>query len=544
MARSRAETRGPLRAVGREIRDRDGTAVRLRGVGLGSWTLPEGYMWKFPKQGDRPRRMERAIRDWIGEKDARNFWRRYYAAFISEDDIRAIAAAGFDSVRIPLNSRFLLAGQNPGLTEDEAWSCLDRMIDWCEKYDVWAIIDLHGAPGGQTGQNIDDSEHDEPELFIVPEFWQSTVDLWRRLAMRYRDRGIVAGYDLLNEPLPNWSNRYNHLVMPLYRDIIAAIREVDREHMIILEGAHWATDWSIFTELPDDNVLLQFHKYWSEPDTESIHQYLEARIRLDVPIFMGEGGENNEDWYCGAFALYDDHDISWNFWTWKKMATVNSPCSIEIPEGWDSLVASLEEGTPLSPDFVRRVLESFLRNMEYEHCMKFPAVENSLFRRVPYRHPAIFYGNGGAGIDHAGGDSVPERAPFRTTDEIAIRLSAGKNGVVNFRHGAGEPWLPEEWLHVALEQGHWCRYRFELDPAGQESRDLRLSCRWKALADNASISILLDDSESAVFSGIADSWQTSTHVFHGPFDAGPHVFRLACLRASAAIEWFFWGGMA
>jgi hypothetical protein len=546
MGRSKAENRGPLRAVGKEILDREGNAVRLRGVGLGSWTLPEGYMWKFPNQGDRPRRMERAIRDWIGEGAARDFWRRYYAAFISEDDVRAIAAAGFDSIRIPINARFLLPDQNPGLTEGEAWSSLDRMIDWCEKYDLWAILDLHGAPGGQTGQNIDDSERDEPELFTIPEHRRTTVELWRRIALRYRDRGIVAGYDLLNEPLPNWSAQYNHLVMPLYREIIAAIREVDRDHMIILEGVHWATDWSIFTELPDDNVLLQFHKYWSEPDTESIRHYLDARERLNAPIFMGEGGENNPDWFCGAFGLYDDHDISWNFWTWKKMAAVNSPCSIDMPEGWGALVASLENGTPLSADFARRVLEEFLRNMEYERCAKFPGVVNALFRRVPYRHPAIFYGNGGAGVDHAGGgpcaaaDPAPDRAPFRATDKIAIRLTAGEKGAVNFRHVAGEPWAKEDWMHIALERGEWCRYRFEIDPSGRGEQALALSCRWKALTDDASVSVRIDDSAAAEFSGAGNDWLTETRSFGGPFAAGPHVFKVFCEQGTAAIEWLAW----
>lgn len=150
------------------------------------------------------------------------------------------------------------------------------------------------------------------------------------LAERYKDEWIVAGYDLLNEPLPEWFAEHNDQVMPLYREIIAAIREVDARHMIILEGVHWATDWSIFeekpgNELPDQNLMLQFHKYWNNPDTESIQKYLDAREQLNVPLFMGEGGENNKDWYAGAFRLFEDHGISWNFWTWKKLDTDNSP---------------------------------------------------------------------------------------------------------------------------------------------------------------------------------------------------------------------------
>ena len=118
----------------------------------------------------------------------------------------------------------------------------------------------------------------------------------------------VAGYDLLNEPLPDWFSIYNHMVVPLYRKIIDEIRRVDNQHLIILEGIHWATNWDIFNEFEDkpidDNIMLQFHKYWSSPDEESLEQYINLGKKLNLPIFMGEGGENNLDWYTGLFPMY------------------------------------------------------------------------------------------------------------------------------------------------------------------------------------------------------------------------------------------------
>jgi len=233
---------GYVQAQGMKIVNGAGKPFLLRGVGLGSWLLPEGYMWKMPPGIDRPRRIEGLIQNLLGEEESRRFWNRYRARYISREDILQIAQEGFNSVRVPINSRTLLEGESGYSWNREILSLLDRMIGWCREAGLYVILDLHGAPGGQTGTNIDDSENDAPELFTREENQRQTVEIWRMLASRYRDEKIIAGYDLLNEPLPDSFARYNSLVMPLYRRIIAAIREVDPHHMIILEGVHWATD--------------------------------------------------------------------------------------------------------------------------------------------------------------------------------------------------------------------------------------------------------------------------------------------------------------
>ncbi len=83
---------------------------------------------------------------------------------------------------------------------------------------------------------------------------------------------------------------------------------------------------------------LQFHKYWSPPDTATIPKFLDARDRLGLPIYMGEGGENNLEWLYTAWRLYETHGIGWNFWPWKKIDTRTSPASITPPAGWAAVV--------------------------------------------------------------------------------------------------------------------------------------------------------------------------------------------------------------
>ena len=107
-----------LRTKGHDMVDADGNKVLLRGVGLGNWLLPEGYMWKFGEDGDRPRKIEKIAEDLIGKEAADQFWIEFRKHYITEADIRRIAELGFNSVRPALNARlFLTEGENPEYVE-------------------------------------------------------------------------------------------------------------------------------------------------------------------------------------------------------------------------------------------------------------------------------------------------------------------------------------------------------------------------------------------------------------------------------------------
>src|SRR5699024_2181929 len=104
-----------------------------------------------------------------------------------------------------------------------------------------------------------------------------------------------------------------------------------------LEGWHWATRFDGIDQVWDENSCLHFHKYWSAPTTESIQQYLALRDRLDLPLWMGESGENDDQWYSDAFTLFERHDIPWTFWTWKKIGRDTSPQIIAPPRRWEEV---------------------------------------------------------------------------------------------------------------------------------------------------------------------------------------------------------------
>jgi len=526
------EVSGFLKASGTKVVNGEGREVLLRGVGFGSWLLPEGYMWRFPDAGDRPRNIERMIRELVGPAKAESFWETYYENYVSKADIDAVRADGFNSVRVPINARFLLDSEEPLRYREDHLRLLDRVIDWCRDASLYVVLDLHGAPGGQTGTNIDDSENDKPELFTDERNQRLTVSIWRMLAERYKDEWIVAGYDLLNEPLPNWFAQYNERVMPLYKDIVKAIREVDDRHMIILEGVHWATDWSIFTENIDDNVMYQFHKYWNNPDTESIQTFLDKRKELNAPIFMGEGGENNCDWYAGAFRLFEDHNISWNFWTWKKLDCTNSPYSVRVPEGWQSLISYLEGGEKPDPESAERTLWQYLENLKLSNCDYRPQVVNALFRRPPVRIPAVFYGYRGDGASYETKGKVEHGLGFRAGDGTDIRFVAeGARAKPNFQHMKGEEWLEDEWLYVRLSASDRLTYEFTLRDSGRVNADFRLR------TDGGRLLVSLNDRILGEVASDSGEWETKrlSESIHG--NVGLNKIQVLAQGRSVDLKW-------
>ena len=435
---------GYVHASGTRLVDGSGSELQLRGVGLGNWLLPEGYMWGFSDQMSSPRQIEARFEELVGPERAAEFWRRFRAGFITEADVARIASMGFDHVRLPFNARGLIDDYGELIADGIAH--IDRLVDWCEAHGLWVLLDLHGAPGGQTGTNIDDSVAGKPELFMDEHNRDLTVKLWRAIAMRFRDRTCIMGYDLLNEPLPNdWQHVYGLDLMELYAELTATIRAVDPQHLIMYEGVHWATEFSLFTAPLDPNSALHFHRYWCAPDRDSMSHVLDARARLQIPIYMGEGGENTPEWIYAAFRLYERHGVGWNFWPWKKLDTVTSPLSMRRPKGWDLI--SAPEGSAPDPDEAWSVLESYLEGMEVERCDERPSVASALFAQGPARLAAW----SGAELDEAG----PANVVLATAPDSL------------WQHGGGQPYSAAE-LSVAVDvaAGDSLRFAWAERPEG------------------------------------------------------------------------------
>src|SRR6185503_13134320 len=204
---------------GKEIVSPDGTPLLLKGINLGNWLLPEGYMFKF-KTANSPQRIYTVINELVGEDEGRRFWKTYQENYITQEDIKFIKQSGFNSVRVPFSYRLFVPADGSPKLEGEGYRLLDNVVAWCKKENLYVILDMHAAPGGQTGDNIDDS-WGYPFLFESAESQELTVNIWRKIAARYRNEPTVIGYDLLNEPIAHYFDTasLNPKLEPLYRKI-------------------------------------------------------------------------------------------------------------------------------------------------------------------------------------------------------------------------------------------------------------------------------------------------------------------------------------
>src|SRR6266542_5504588 len=167
---------------GKEFISPEGKPLLLKGINLGNWLLPEGYMFKF-KTANSPRLIQTVVNELVGEDEGRRFWRTYRGNYITREDIRFIKQSGFNSVRVPFNYRLLVTDGEPQKLEGEGYEMLDHVVDWCRKEGLYVILDMHAAPGGQTGDNIDDS-WGYPFLVESAESQELTVNIWRKIAAR------------------------------------------------------------------------------------------------------------------------------------------------------------------------------------------------------------------------------------------------------------------------------------------------------------------------------------------------------------------------
>ena len=358
---------------GQQIVDGSGKALLLHGINLGNWMVTEGYMWHLDDGPQSTREIEEFVTEMLGPEHAAAFWKTYRDTYITEQDIHRIKQAGFDSVRIPIHWKLFTTPDADG------WSLLDRVIGWCHKEGLLVVIDLHAAPGGQTGSNIDDS-NGWPWLYSDALAQQQTIDLWKNIAHRYRNEPAVLGYDLLNEPLPHFPamRQFDSKLEPIYKRIAAAIRSEDQHHAIILGGAKWDSDFSVFGPPFDANVIYELHTYWTPPQQAAVQKYVDFRTKNNVPIWLGESGENKDEWIAQFARLLEQNDIGWCFWPYKKMDATSSPVTFAQPDDWAEIVAyaklernlgGIEKRQAQRPDqaTIERAFESLLENIQFSH---------------------------------------------------------------------------------------------------------------------------------------------------------------------------------
>ncbi len=363
-----------IRAEGTRLVRPDGTTFAIKGISLGNWLMQEGYMFRF-ERAKSPRQIEALVERLVGPEEAERFWTAFRDRYVTKADVDFIAAAGFTTIRVPLHYKLFVDAADPARFDGPGWALLDRLIGWCRAAGLKVIIDLHAAPGGQTGVNHDDGPG-YPVMFYVPAHMRQTVALWTEIARRYRDEPAVLGYDLLNEPIsPYHDTGYlNPRLEPFYRELVEAIRTVDPDHLIILAGAQWSSSFEMLGPPFDDNLAYTYHAFWASTERDGVQKYVNFMTVHDVPVFVGETGELTDEWNERFRTLNERFGIGWSFWPYKYMDSGSTVISVPRPAGWEAIVAAsalppsawTDAALP-SPEVARAALGAYLEAILLEN---------------------------------------------------------------------------------------------------------------------------------------------------------------------------------
>lgn len=329
--------KGILRVQGENIVNHSGERVVLKGINLGGWLMMEGYLLggrNIPEHAFREN-----FKLSLGKNNLGQFTRLFRENFIRRIDFRIIKNSGFNCVRVPFNFRLI--------EEKNGIYYLDWVIRLCKLYRIYCILDLHAACGSQNSDWHADSKG-EASLWKEGRYQEKLAQLWQGLARRYRDEETIAGFDILNEPVCKDARP----VLRLYKELVSRIREIDKEHIIFLEGNRWAQELEFLGEPWDENLAYSIHFYapleftfrfvrnlrypgricgrhYSKKDLKSILAgYYKIKKRWQVPIYVGEFGLNSPCPYChqegawlkDALDLFNEFRFHWTYWTYKAVA--------------------------------------------------------------------------------------------------------------------------------------------------------------------------------------------------------------------------------
>jgi len=330
-----------LHVVGNRFQH-DNRDILLRGVGLGNWLNLEHFLIGLPGTDSQIRE---SITQVYGKEKSAQFWEKFYAVSVAEKDIAYCKACGFNSVRIPVNYKLFY---DAAFETSTAIVQIDRILAVFKKYDIWGIIDLHAASGGQNPDWHSDNASGRDGFWSNESYKQDTINLWKRIASYYANNTSIGGYDLINEPC-YFNPEGTVSLMDFYKRVTIAIREVDRNHIIFYEGNTYTRNFLMFTENLDENCSYTFHLYpfLQIPDKlqstdirsdllHSLHNdvsYTHLTKTLQKPLWCGETGHtlhlhHSMHVLTEFLSILEQEHVGWSLWPLKDagaMAMLYTP---------------------------------------------------------------------------------------------------------------------------------------------------------------------------------------------------------------------------
>ncbi|KAJ6100052.1 hypothetical protein N7467_001587 [Penicillium canescens] len=343
-----------LHVDGTRIVNPAGETVILKGAGIGGFLNMENFITGFAGHEHEHREQLASV---LGQKKAEYFFDRLIHHFFTDADAAYFASLGLNCIRLPFNYRHFIDDMSPNVLKPGGFALLDRCVDICARHNIYVVLDLHAVPGGQNQDWHCDSGAARAQFWDFKDHQDRVVQLWEALARRYGRNPVIAGYNPLNEPAdPTMTDNgfYGARLVQFCARIEKAIRAIDPDHMLFIDGNTYAMDFRAFTESPLlPNTVYACHDYnkmgfptgQQYEGTKSQREYLrssfERKVKFmrenNVPIWNGEFGPVYDDerrvgsvaaaeTNAKRFALlkeqlsiYAETGVSWSIWLYKDI---------------------------------------------------------------------------------------------------------------------------------------------------------------------------------------------------------------------------------
>ena len=401
---SGVQATGFVHASGTRILDINGENLIIRSIGTGNWMLQEGYMMgtSGATNGTQWHFRQKLIQT-IGLDKTNEYYNKWLDCHFNQTDVDSMKVWGFNTIRPALHYKnFTLpiedepvAGQDTWL--DDGFNRLDSLVKWCRNAQMYLVLDMHGCPGAQgDDSNISDYDPSKPSLWESEENKRKLVALWKKIAERYVDEQWIAGYDLINEP--KWdalrnNGANNRDLWDLFKRMIDAIREVNNNHLIFLAGNSWGNDYaglpSNFSTAWGGNLALSFHKYWNGNGDGALDWILNLGRQHNVPVWLGETGENSNTWFTDVIRLCESKNVGWSMWPVKKMGGSNILRARTNPD-YQAMLTAWRNNTPINATTAYNGVMRLAEDHRLENCFIQYDVIDAMITRPHTNEPRPF----------------------------------------------------------------------------------------------------------------------------------------------------------
>lgn len=206
-----------------------------KGMGIGGWLTNYKRFNVLPH--------DQRLKITIGDME-------HFESYITEQDVKYIASLGLDHIRLGFDQ--VVLEESPYVYRKSIINILHEFSDWCKKYNLRLILNMHKAIGNYC------DIPDECGLMQDSELQNRFIAVWTMLDKEFSFDNTVF-FELLNEVTNSTFEEWNLVA----EKTIKAIRRQNKDRVIIIGGTDWNSPSALshLKVYDDTNIIYTFHCY-------------------------------------------------------------------------------------------------------------------------------------------------------------------------------------------------------------------------------------------------------------------------------------------